>query len=56
MSRYITRPPTYFHVVDEHTGEHIATYTDRSAAYARSTDEALTNGRDFCAVFIGEVA
>lgn len=40
----------YWHVIDEDNGEHVATYTDRAAAYQRSTHEALTNGRDFCTV------
>lgn len=44
------KPPTYYHVMDDNTGEHISTYTDRHAAYARSTHEALTNGRDWAYV------
>lgn len=41
---------TYYHVVDDDNGEHIATYTDRAAAYARRTHEAMVNGRDWTCV------
>lgn len=49
---HCTQPhaPSYYHVVDENTGEHVATYTSRFDAYRRAAAEALDNGRDFCAV------